>query len=60
MGKKYKDFCEWVANEIIDESEWENNCYAFPELACRRLRELGIIGSDGKNWFIKELNYEDA
>ena len=47
----YVLFCEWVAREILDEENWELNCDAFPELACRRLHKLGIIDTDGKCWY---------
>ena len=50
MSKEYKAFCEWVASEIMDEEFWEYNCYAFPEIACRKLHKLGIVKQKGDKW----------
>lgn len=50
MTKDYKEFCEWVASEIIDEELWELNYGAFAEIACRKLNKLGIVKTDGDKW----------
>lgn len=43
-------FLHWVANEVMDEENWDINCISFPEIACRKLNKLGIIDTDGRRW----------
>lgn len=44
-------FAHFVANEVMaDDEEWENIQDAFPEIACRWLNKLGIVGKDGGLW----------
>lgn len=46
---EYKEFAEWIAQEIFD-ANWDFNYAAIAELACRKLYKLGVIGKDGENW----------
>ena len=50
MTKDYKEFCEWVASEIMDEELWELNHDGFAEIACRKLHKLGIVKQKGDKW----------
>lgn len=53
---KWKEFAHWVAKQVINEENWEENNYkdAFPELALRKLYKLGIVEKDEESWY-----YED-
>lgn len=42
-------FAEWTAKEIFSE-DMDN---AFAELACRRLKKLGVVKADGNKWVLK-------
>jgi hypothetical protein len=47
--QKIEDFAKWVATEVIDEEMWTYNHLSFPEIACRKLVQLGIMQeSDGE------------
>ena len=54
--KALLDFAHWVAKFVcVPDEDWEDEyCgkgWIFPELACRRLHKLGIIGMDSEgNW----------
>lgn len=43
------DFATWVADYIFTEN-WDLNCYAFAELACRKLNKLGIVQKTDDKW----------
>ena len=45
------DFAHFVAEEVVvDGDEWAYSQFSFPELACRRLYKLGIIGEEDGKW----------
>ena len=47
-----EDFANFVAHEIFDE-EWDYNCTeSFPELVCRKLLKLQIIGANKDNYVL--------
>lgn len=48
-NKDYKAFAEWVTNEIFDDM-WEHNKDAFAEIACRKLKKLGLVKANGDVW----------
>ena len=52
--EKMKDFCEWVASEVMDEESWKDNSDSFAEIACRKLHKLGIVEKQGDSWVYKE------
>lgn len=45
-------FARFVAEEVVvDDNEWGNNQNAFPEIACRKLFNLGIVSKiDDEMW----------
>ena len=45
-------FARYVASEtVVTDDEWENNIhFAFPEIVCRKLNNLGIVEKDGAFW----------
>ena len=47
-------FAQWVADEIIDEELWELNYGAFAEIACRKLKKLGIVQVKDDKWELVE------
>lgn len=49
----YKEFCKWVASEVIDEEDWELNWNAFAEIACRKLNKLHIVDEEIGTWVFK-------
>ena len=51
------DFVKWVASEIFD--EWEYNQDAFAEIACRKLEKLGIVRAKGDEWELIEEQESD-
>lgn len=45
------NFVHFVAREVtVDGDEWAYEQFSFPELACRRLYKLGIIGEEDGKW----------
>ena len=45
-----EDFANFVAGEIFD-PDWNYNCTeSFPELACRKLLKLEMIGANEENY----------
>lgn len=46
---EFVSFARFVATAVVDE-DFEDNAGAFAELFCRRLRSLGIVTDDDKNW----------
>lgn len=52
-NEKYKEFAEWVAEEIFSD-DWEYNKDSFEELACRKLEKLEIVEKDGAEWVLLE------
>ena len=45
------DFAHFVAREVtVDDDGWAFDQFSFPELACRRLYKLGIIGEEDGKW----------
>lgn len=45
------DFAHFVAEEVtVDGDEWAYEQFSFPELACRRLHKLGIVGEEDGRW----------
>lgn len=54
----YKDFCLWVASEVVSEY-WEFNNDGFAEIACRKLVKLGIVKEvDGEYALIEREDKE--
>lgn len=51
-------FARWVLDEIFDEDLWSINQDAFPEIACRKLVKLGLVGIDGDYYY--KLETEDG
>lgn len=44
-------FVHFVAEEVtVDGDEWAYNQMSFPELACRKLYKLGIVGEKDGKW----------
>ena len=44
-------FAQFVAEEVVvDGDEWAYNQMSFPELACRKLYKLGIVGEKDGRW----------
>ena len=52
-GESFKDFAEFVAEEIFSE-EWEFNKDSFSEIACRKLYKLGVIDKTNDEWVYRE------
>ena len=52
---EFVTFARFVAAAIMDE-EFEDNAFAYVELFCRRLRSLGIVTDDDKNWNFTPTN----
>ena len=54
-------FARFVAEEVVvDDDEWENNKhYAFPEIICRKLNNLGIVEKDGAFYYYESLKEDN-
>ena len=52
--EKLVRFAEWVADWIL-RSDFQESAGGFAELACRRLKELGIMRKDGHYWVMNEV-----
>ena len=50
---KYKEFCEWVAHEVLSD-DFELNAGSFAEIACRKLNKLEIVSEVDNEWVIYE------
>lgn len=50
----FKGFAEWVADWIL-RSDFQESAGGFAELACRRLKDLGIMRKDGHYWVMNEV-----
>lgn len=50
---KTEQFAKWVAKEIFDDM-WEYNKDSFAEIACRKLKKLGIVRAKGDEWELVE------
>ena len=46
------DFAEWVARQVCREDFDEDGTFA--EMACRKLRKLGIVRMNGEHWEYRE------
>lgn len=55
---KYKEFCEWVAHEVLSDN-FELNAGAFAELACRKLNKLEIVSELDNDWVIFEMEEDN-
>ena len=52
-GRKYKEFAEFVADEIFDErADWDTE--VFKEIACRKLYKLGLVDKTNTSWIHKQ------
>ena len=56
---KYKEFCEWVAHEVLSD-DFELNAGSFAELACRKLNKLEIVSELDNEWVIFETEEDDV
>ena len=50
---KTEQFAKWVAKEIFDDM-WEYNKDSFAEIACHKLKKLGIVRAKGDEWELVE------
>ena len=51
--KRYKEFAEFVAEEIFEETSYWN-AETFKEIACRKLHKLGLVDKTDKYWIHKD------
>ena len=49
QDKRYKEFAEFVAEEIFEETSYWNS-ETFKEIACRKLHKLGLVDKSDKSY----------
>lgn len=50
--KAMEDILIWLAEEVLDDENWELNSYALGEVICRKLKKIGLTDVIDDYWYM--------